>query len=338
MSATRRQFLELSLAAPAAPAATAATTPPATSAAASNFEPAYLRLERSGELAARAQTLWHLYRSCRLCPRQCGVNRTRGERGVCSSTDRAKVYSFHPHFGEERPLVGSRGSGAIFFSNCNLLCVFCQNWQINHRGDGSFASHDNLARYMIELQQRGCHNINLVTPTHVLPNIVAALRIAIRRGLRLPLVYNCGGYEPVEVIRLLDGIIDIYLPDFKYTDPAMAAKYSHGASDYPQRAAEAILEMHRQVGDLILNPDGVALRGLIIRHLVLPNNIAGTDRFVHFVASRLSPATYVNIMAQYRPEYQARTIPELARRLTAAEYRQALAWAQQAGLTRLDSG
>jgi putative pyruvate formate lyase activating enzyme len=302
------------------------------------FEPAYVRLERSGELARRASALYSVYRECRLCPRQCGVDRTKGQRGVCSSAAWAKVYSAHPHFGEERPLVGRRGSGTIFFSNCNLLCVFCQNWEINHRGDGSFASEDTIARFMLELQGLGCHNINLVTPTHVLPNIIGGLRIAIGRGLRIPLVYNCGGYEPVEIIRLLDGIVDIYLPDFKYMDGALAAKYSSGARDYPERAAEAIAEMHRQVGDLVVDETGIARRGVMIRHLVLPNNIAGTDRFVRYVATKLSRSTYVNIMAQYRPEYKARGIAELSRRVTSGEYRQAVRWAEEAGLTRLDPG
>ena len=303
-----------------------------------DFEPAYLGLERSGELARRAQELRSIYGSCRLCPRKCGVNRLKGEKGVCSSTSRAKVFSAHAHFGEERPLVGRGGSGAIFFSNCNLLCVFCQNWEINHRGDGSYTSDENIGRMMTDLQRSGCHNINLVTPTHILPNIVAGLRAAIRRGLRLPLVYNCGGYEPVEIIKLLDGIVDIYLPDFKYTDGAMAEKYSSGARDYPERAAAAIEEMHRQVGALVADENGIALRGLIVRHLVLPGNIAGTDKFVQFVATRLTPSTYVNIMAQYRPEYKAKSIPELSRRITSEEYRQAIRWAKEAGLTRLDPG
>ncbi|MCC7173620.1 MAG: hypothetical protein IT159_00370 [Bryobacterales bacterium] len=302
------------------------------------FQPAYLRLEQSGELERRVRELHAIYRSCRLCPRRCGVNRAKGEKGVCSSTSRAKVYSAHAHFGEERPLVGRGGSGTIFFSNCNLLCVFCQNWEINHRGDGSYVSDDTIGRLMTDMQALGCHNVNLVTPTHVLPNIMSGLRTAIRRGLRVPLVYNCGGYEPVEVIKLLDGIVDIYLPDFKYADGAMAEKYSSGASDYPQRAAEAIEEMHRQVGDLVTDEKGIALRGLMIRHLVLPENIAGTDRFVRFVAERLSRGTYVNIMAQYRPEHKAKGIPELSRRITSAEYEQALRWANQAGLTRLDRG
>jgi putative pyruvate formate lyase activating enzyme len=320
---TRRRFLEATM---------------ASSASAKGFEPAYLRLERSGELARRERELYSGYRSCRLCPRQCGVNRAKGQKGVCSSTDRAKVFSSHAHFGEERPLVGRGGSGTIFFSNCNLLCVFCQNWEINHRGDGSYAGDENIGRLMTDLQSAGCHNINLVTPTHILPNIIGGLRAAIRRGLRVPLVYNCGGYEPVEIIRLLDGIVDIYLPDFKYTDGAMSEKYSSGARDYPERAAAAIEEMHRQVGELVVDENGIALRGLIIRHLVLPGNIAGTDKFVQFVATRLTRSTYVNIMAQYRPEHKATGIPALSRRITTAEYQQALRWAREAGLTRLDRG
>ncbi len=301
-----------------------------------DFEPAYLRLERTGELAERARTLWSIYKSCRLCPRQCGVNRLKGEKGICGATSRVKVSSAHPHFGEERPLVGRRGSGTIFFSHCNLRCCFCQNWEIAHRGDGSYLSDESLGRMMADVEGVGCHNINLVTPTHVVPNIVQGLRTAIRLGLRVPLVYNCGGYEPVEILKLLDGIVDIYLPDFKYTDGNMSEKYSSGAKDYPEVAAAAHIEMHRQVGELVVDENGIALRGLMIRHLVLPNNLAGTKKFVEFVAQKLTRSTYVNIMAQYRPEHQARQIPELSRRLTAGEYSQAVAWAREAGLTRLD--
>ena len=296
------------------------------------FEPAYVRLHQSGELERRAAQLYSIYQACHLCPRACGVNRTRGETGVCQSSHRARVYSAHAHFGEEPELVGRGGSGTIFFSRCNLLCEFCQNWEINHRGDGSFTSDDALARMMVSLQDRGCENINLVTPTHLVPNIVRALPLAIRLGLRIPLVYNCGGYEALEAIRQLDGIVDIYLPDFIYTDGAAAARFSRGARDYPERAAEAIREMHRQVGHLQTNARGAATRGLLIRHLVLPNNISGTDQFVQWVARELSPQTRVNLMAQYRPQYRARNYPELARRLTAAEWRQALEWAHAAGL------
>jgi putative pyruvate formate lyase activating enzyme len=301
-----------------------------------DFTAGYLKLERLGELRHRQKALLDIYRACRLCPRQCGVNRTEWETGVCNSTSRAKVYSTHPHFGEERPLVGRNGSGTIFFSNCNLLCCFCQNWQINHRGDGSYVSDAELGKLMLDIQRRGCHNLNFVTPTHIVPNIVGGLRYAIPRGLRIPIVYNCGGYESLEVIKLLDGIVDIYLPDFKYTDTAMAKKYSSGAAGYPEVAAEAIKEMHRQVGNVVVDEEGVALRGLMIRHLVLPENVAGTDKFVRWVAEELGTDTYVNIMAQYRPEHRAAEYPKLSRRITPAEFRQALRWANEAGLTHID--
>jgi putative pyruvate formate lyase activating enzyme len=241
------------------------------------------------------------------------VNRLQGEKGICESSSRVKVAAAHAHFGEERTLVGLCGSGTIFFSRCNLLCVYCQNWRISHGGEGSFLSDATLGRLMLELQRMGCHNINLVTPTHVVANIVQALRTAVPGGLRVPLVYNCSGYEPHEVLRHLDGIIDIYLVDFKYADGAMAARYSKDAPDYPEVAAAALSEMHRQVGDLVVDEDGIALRGLMIRHLVLPHNLAGTDQSVRFVSSKLGPSTYLNLMWQYRPEYQAgpvsRTFP-----------------------------
>jgi putative pyruvate formate lyase activating enzyme len=296
-----------------------------------DWEPAYLRLERTGELAGRARLLYRIYRLCHLCPRHCLVNRLKEATGVCRTTSRVRVAAAHPHFGEEEPLVGSHGSGTIFFSRCNLLCEYCQNFDISHHG-GPRLSDEALARIMIRLQGMGCHNINLVTPTHYVPNIVQALRHAIPRGLRVPLVYNTSGYDSVEVLRLLDGIVDIYLPDFKYADAAVAEKYSAGARDYPEVARAAIMEMQRQVGNLVVDEEGIALRGLMIRHLVLPNNLAGTDKFVRFVVQKLGPATYVNIMDQYRPEYNARRYPELSRRITAEEYAQALAWARQAGL------
>ena len=300
------------------------------------FEPAYVKLERAGLLEARVAALKSMYQSCRLCPRACGADRTQGEKGVCALPARVKMSSAHAHFGEERPLVGSGGSGTIFFSRCNLLCVFCQNWEINHRGDGSFVSEDELAGQMLSLERAGCHNINLVTPTHLAPSIVAATRIAMQRGLRLPLVFNCGGYESFEVIRLLKGIVDIYLPDFKYMDGETAERLSSGAGDYPERAAETILEMHRQVGDLVVDERGVALRGLIVRHLVLPQNLAGTDRFVKWAAEKLGTDCAVNVMGQYRPEHRAKEFPEIARRLTSQEYAQALEWAREAGLRSTD--
>jgi len=346
MSFSRRDFVRQSLAA----AATAALSPaqcgrprqlmnaPETTKGAVPYEPAYLRLEREGKLQAVESDLWEIFRSCSFCPRSCGTDRIKGEKGVCSSSARLKVYAAHPHFGEEGPLVGRGGSGTIFFSNCNLLCCFCQNWQINHRGDGDFISHDELARMMLGLQAQGCHNINLVTPTHVVPHIVKGLRLAIARGLRLPLVYNTGSYDNLEVIRRLAGIVDLYLPDFKYQDGALAARYSSGAADYPEVAAAVIKEMHRQVGLLQEDGKGVARRGLIVRHLVMPDNIAGTDRFVRWIARELSPRTSVNLMAQYRPMHRAYDYPEISRRITAAEWEQALSWAREAGLTGLMHG
>lgn len=301
------------------------------------FEPAYVALARSGELARRARQLYSFYRICRLCPHECCVNRLRGEKGVCRATAVATVYSAGPHFGEERPLVGRNGSGTIFFGQCSLRCVFCQNSEIVQPGGGSPVSDADLAGIMLDLQNQGCHNINLVTPTHYVPNIVEALRIAVPHGLRLPLVYNCCGYEPMAVLKQLDGIVDIYLPDFKYTEAEKARRYSPGARDYPEVTAAAIEEMRRQVGELVLDENGIARRGLMIRHLVLPGNEAGTDRFVQFVADRLGPSTYVNIMRQYQPAYKAYRFPEIARPITAEEYRKAIEWARKAGLTRLDS-
>jgi putative pyruvate formate lyase activating enzyme len=342
MDLSRRRFLYRSL--PAIPLALApsgcsrmrqeASIP--MNATGNRFEPCYLRLEREGRLAALENEIWEIFRSCMLCPRRCGVNRLEGEIGFCSSSARLKVASFHAHFGEERPLVGTGGSGTIFFSNCNLLCCFCQNWEINHRGDGSHIAHEDLAGMMLALQKRGCHNINLVTPTHVVPHIVKALRFAITKGLSLPLVYNTGGYDSLDVIRKLEGVVDIYLPDFKYQDGTLAAKYSSGASDYPEVAAAAIKEMHRQVGELRVDSEGIAQRGLIIRHLVMPGNIAGTDRFVQWVAKELSADTRVNLMAQYRPEHKALDYPEISRRITGEEWSQARAWARAAGLVHID--
>jgi putative pyruvate formate lyase activating enzyme len=327
---SRRRFLR-----EAAVAASGLALPLPGADGAERFEPSYLRLAREGRLKKIEKDLWDILGACRLCPRACGADRLRGARGTCSSTARLTVASHGPHFGEERPLVGRGGSGTIFFSHCNLLCCFCQNWEINHRGDGRFITEADLARMMLDLQERGCHNINLVTPTHVVPHIVRALREAVDRGLRLPLVYNTGGYDSPDVIRALDGVIDIYLPDFKYQDGALAAKYSSGAADYPQVAAAVIKEMHRQVGVLKVDTRGVATRGLIIRHLVMPQNIAGTDRFVKWVARELTTGSYVNIMPQYRPEHLAGEYPELARRVSAQEWGLALAWAHAAGLTNL---
>jgi putative pyruvate formate lyase activating enzyme len=302
-----------------------------------SWQPAYARLEEEGRFAHRVEEARELLRECRLCPRECGSNRLRGEQGFCRAPAEAVVYSYSPHFGEEIPLTGSRGSGTIFFSNCNLRCVFCQNWPIAHEGRGRRVSEETLAGVMMELQRLGCHNINLVTPTHVMPAILRATRLALRRGLRLPLVYNTGGYERPEVVRLLDGIVDVYLPDVKYTDGVQAAQYSAGAGDYPRMAKASVLEMHRQVGGLVQDEDGFALRGLMIRHLVMPNRVAGTRAFVEWVARELPRDTYVNIMSQYRVEYEAFNHPPIARAITPEEFLEAMEWAVDAGLTNLDA-
>ena len=291
----------------------------------------YPDLERSGELERREQGLWALFERCRLCPRLCNANRAAGKAGACGLGKEFKVASFGPHFGEETPLRGSKGSGTIFFSNCNLLCVFCLNWQINHRGDGEVTTHAELAQTMLDLQRNGCHNINLVTPTHVIPHIIKALRIAIAGGLTVPLLYNSSGYESLEVLKLLDGVVDIYLPDFKYQDSAIAARFSQGAPDYTRHTAAAIKEMHRQTGTLQIT-NGLAQRGVLIRHLVLPENTAATDKFVRWAAAELGPETHVNIMGQYTPMFRANEYPPLNRKVTQKEFAQAMKWAREAGL------
>jgi putative pyruvate formate lyase activating enzyme len=292
------------------------------------WAPAYEKLENEGLLIRRVEEAYSIFESCECCPRQCGVNRLKGERGFCHAPSNPVVFSAHPHFGEEIPLVGQNGSGTIFFSNCNLRCVFCQNWPISHEGRGKKVSDDDLADMMIEL--------NLVTPTHVMPNILSATRIALKRGLHIPLVYNTSGYERLEIVKLLDGIVDIYLPDFKYMDSEKAAQYSAGASDYPERAKKAIAEMHRQVGKLKGTEMGIATRGLIIRHLVMPNRVAGTEQFVKWVAKTLPKSTYVNIMSQYHVDYRAYEYPEIARGITVQEFLEAVEWAHNYGLTNLD--
>jgi len=298
--------------------------------------PAYERLEKEGKLAQRIEQAYSIFEHCRLCPRQCRVNRRMGGRGICRAPYKPVIYSTQPHFGEEIPLVGQYGSGTIFFSNCNLRCVFCQNWPISHEGRGKEVKDKDLADMMIGLQKMGCHNINLVTPTHFMPNILNATRIALKKGLHIPLVYNTSGYERLETVKLLDGIVDIYLPDYKYTNPDKAAKYSAGASDYPEVAAKAIIEMHRQVGELKVDKRGIAMRGLIIRHLVMPNRVAGTKKFLKWVAETLPKSTYVNIMSQYRVEYKAYDYPEIARGTTVQEFLEAMGWAKKYGLTNLD--
>ena len=294
------------------------------------FTAAYHRLGFE-ELRRRAARAYQRLKSCDLCPRRCGVNRLKGERGACRGGRDAVVSSYGPHFGEETPLVGRRGSGTIFFAYCTLRCIFCQNYELSHYGEGEPVTTARLARMMLALALMGCHNINLVSPTHFVPQILAALTKAAAEGLNLPIVYNTGGYENLETLRLLDGIIDIYMPDFKYTDPAVAQKYS-GARDYPQVVKEALKEMQRQVGDLTLSQEGIALRGLLVRHLVLPENLAGTKEVVEFLSREVSPRCFINVMAQYYPAYRAREFPPLDRRITPAEYNAAVKAAREAGL------
>jgi putative pyruvate formate lyase activating enzyme len=257
------------------------------------------------------------------------------EKGICRTGRLAMVSSYNPHFGEENPLVGTNGSGTIFMTNCNLLCVFCQNWEISHLGEGSEVNSKALAGMMLHLQKRGCHNINFVTPTHVVPQILDALPYAIESGLNVPLVYNTGGYDSVESLKLLEGIFDIYMPDFKFWDPEMARKYLK-APDYPEKAREAIKEMYRQVGDLTLDENGIALRGILLRHLVMPGGVAGTRDIMRFIAREISPNTYVNIMDQYRPCGNADKYPPLERSIARDEYEEALRAVREEGITRLD--
>ncbi|HIE11985.1 MAG TPA: radical SAM protein [Desulfotomaculum sp.] len=294
------------------------------------FTAAYNRLGEE-EIRRRAAAGYQRLRCCDICPRRCGVNRLRGERGACRAGREPVVSSFHPHFGEEAPLVGYNGSGTIFFTYCTLSCVFCQNFEISHLGLGEAVSVKELARLMLTLQKLGCHNINLVSPTQFVPQILAALAIAVESGLNLPIVYNTGGYENLQTLKLLDGVVDIYMPDFKYTDPEAAERYS-GAGDYPEVVKEALLEMQQQVGDLVMDHRGIATRGLLVRHLVLPEGIANTEEVVDFLARSVSPRCFVNIMAQYRPAHRALEFPPLDRRITPAEYRSAVKAAAKKGL------
>jgi len=298
--------------------------------------PGYLHLQRSGELAERIAAVRDILRNCTLCPRHCRVNRLKGERGACRTGASPVVSSYGPHFGEERPLVGLHGSGTIFFTGCNLRCVFCQNYDISQLDEGQDVTIGELAGMMVALWRQGCHNLNFVTPTHQIAQILEALPLAIAQGVNIPLVYNCGGYEELATLRLLDGIFDIYMPDLKYSDNEIAARLS-GVPGYVDTAKTALREMHRQVGDLTLDKQGVAVRGLLVRHLVLPEGLAGTRRVMQFIARELSADTYVNIMDQYHPCYQAREHPPLDRRPTRQEFAEAVAMAQGEGLMRLDS-
>ena len=299
------------------------------------FEPSYLKLQKKGELKERIAQAISILENCKLCPRICGVNRLNNEVGYCKTGRKARVASFNAHFGEESPLVGKYGSGTIFFSSCNLLCSFCQNYEISHLREGMDVEPIHIAEMMIQLQSRGCHNINFVTPTHVVPQILEALPFAIEKGLNVPLVYNCGGYERVETLRLLEDIIDIYMPDFKFWESRWSERYCN-VKDYQKVACSAIKEMHRQVGDLVINGEGIAQRGLLIRHLVMPNDVSGTRQVLQFIADEISPNTYVNVMDQYRPCGKAYQDEYINRRLSAKEFRAAMNSAKEVGLVRLD--
>ena len=301
----------------------------------STFEPAYVKLLETGELQRRIEQAYHRLSDCDICARKCRVNRLEGEIGKCCVGKRAKISSSGPHLGEENPLRGWRGSGTIFFTRCNLNCQYCQNYDISQSDAGYEIEPEDLAVIMVELQSYGCHNINFVSPSHVVPQILAGLLVAGKAGLRLPLVYNTGGYDSLETLQLLDGVIDIYMPDMKYADEQIALQYSK-IPDYPQVNQAAVCEMHRQVGDLQVDEQGLARRGLLVRHLVLPNNLAGTAWIIKFLAEEISTNTYLNLMDQYRPAYRAMNYPELNRRNTHQEYSFAIQTAHEAGLYRLD--
>jgi putative pyruvate formate lyase activating enzyme len=311
---------------------------------AATFEPAYLALARDGRLAARAEEARHALESCRLCPRACGARRLEGRTGTCGVGRHAVVASAFPHHGEEDCLRGPRGSGTVFFAGCGLRCVFCQNADVSWLGVGDEHGAGDLASVFLRLQEAGCHNLNLVTPSHVVPQVLEAVAIAAGQGLRLPIVYNSGGYDAVETLRLLDGVVDVYMPDFKFWRRETAERYAD-APDYPERAREAVLEMHRQVGPLQLGRDGLARRGVLVRHLVLPGLLEESGALFEWLAREVSPDTYVNVMGQYRPEWrvgepdrEGRTLfAEIDRRPLARELAAAHESARRAGLWRLDS-
>ncbi len=300
-----------------------------------SFEPVYIKTYNKGLLKEKIKKAREILSSCSLCPRGCGVDRLSDQVGICKTGKNAFVSSYHPHYGEEAPLVGHNGSGTIFFTYCNLLCNFCQNYDISHEGCGEEVSCEQIAGMMLFLQNTGCHNINFVTPSHVVPQILSALEIAIENGLGVPLVYNTGGYDRVETLKLLEGVIDIYMPDFKFWDPKVA-ELTCEARDYPEVARRAIIEMHRQVGDLVIDKSGLARSGLLIRHLVLPHGLAGTRQVMRFIAQKVSSNSYVNIMPQYRPCGRANEVKELSRMLLPKEYKEALREAKEEGIIRLD--
>jgi putative pyruvate formate lyase activating enzyme len=301
----------------------------------SRFKAAYRKLLANGELIDRVSEAYQHLSICDVCAWECPVDRLAEQIGVCQTGKLAKLSSYGPHLGEEDPLRGTKGSGTIFFTRCNLRCQYCQNHDISQTDAGREIEPEQLAAIMLELQQRGCHNINFVSPSHVVPQIMAGVLIAAQAGLKIPLVYNTGGYDSIAMLKLLDGVIDIYMPDMKYADPQTARRYSK-IRNYPQVNQKAVKEMHRQVGDLQLDERGIATRGLLVRHLILPENIAGTDRIVKFLSQEISEDTYVNLMDQYRPSYRAHQYPELNRSISQEEYQSAVELARKSGLHRFD--
>ncbi len=296
-----------------------------------NYIPKYIKAKQKGWLLKKIEQSSALLTSCTLCPRQCRVDRTKGAKGYCSTGEKAVVSSFAPHFGEEPQLVGDKGSGTIFFSHCNLKCIFCQNYEISIKGMGEEADDEQIASIMLHLQKIGCHNINLVTPSHVVPQILKALDIAIDHGLNIPLVYNCSGYESIDTLRILKDIIDIFMPDFKFWAPEMS-ELCCNALDYPQIAKKAIKEMYDQTGDLQMDTKGIACSGLIVRHLVMPENLDGTYQILKFLKEEISSHAYINVMSQYRPMGDVFKIKELSRPVTSDEFRKALTMAEDLNL------
>jgi len=295
--------------------------------------PSYLKLTQE-EWSFKIEYLKKNMESCTLCPRKCKVNRLAGEKGYCKTLDKPFISSAFPHFGEEKELVGINGSGTIFFSNCNLRCVFCQNWEISQYGEGSTISYEELSHIMLNLQKRGCHNINLVTPTHQIYAIVFALNSAVKNGLNIPIVYNCSGYESIDTIKILKGIIDIYMPDFKYGDDDTGIKYSD-CYNYFNVAKNAIKEMYRQVGDVVIDEHGIMKKGLLVRHLILPNNITNSEKILKFLAYEVSTNILLNIMDQYYPTFRSNLYEELNRRITNEEYMKVIKLAKSLGFNYL---
>jgi len=295
-----------------------------------DFKPSYLKLYEEGKFEEKVEKAYSLLERCTVCPHNCRINRLNDEKGFCKTGKNVKVSSFFPHFGEEFPIRGYKGSGTIFISYCNMRCVYCQNYEISHLGEGREYTPEELAGIMLYLQEEGCHNINWVTPSHVVPQLLKALFIAVKNGLKIPIVYNTSSYDSPETVKLLEGIVDIYLPDIKYLSDNHGKKYSK-VKNYPDIAKEVIKLMHQQVGDLKTDERGIAYRGVLVRHLVLPEDISTTKKVLDFLKS-VSPNMHVNIMAQYHPYYKAFRYPELSRRITDKEYREAVEYASQIGL------